>query len=179
MTALLLGAALFLVLLGTGFGFLFARLLARDRATPLPDDWEDTFSPSRYKAMERLLEETDYRYLNNQPGFGPHLENQLRDRRIRIFRNYINCLAHDFTRICTAIRKLMVESEIDRPDLAGLLMKQHFLFSLTILFIEFKLVLYTVGVGSVDGRDLVQALENMCMQLRALSTVVEPVATVS
>ncbi len=100
--------------------------------------------------MERLLEETDYRYLNTQPGLGRQLENQLRDRRIHIFRNYINCLAHDFTRICTAIRKLMVDSEIDRPDLAGL-----------------------------DGRDLVQALENMCAQLRALSAVVEPVPTAS
>jgi len=179
MTAVLLGAALFLVLLGTGFGFLFARLLARDRVTPLPDDWEDIFSPARYKAMERLLEEVDYRYLSTQPGFGRQLENQLRDRRIHIFRNYVNCLAHDFTRICTAIRKLMVESEIDRPDLAGLLMKQHFTFSLTILFIEFKLVLYSLGMGSVDGRDLVRALDNMCAQLRALSAVVEPLPTAS
>jgi len=58
---------------GTGFGFLFARLLARDRVTPYLMIGK-IFSPARYKAMERLLEETDYRYLSTQPGFGRQLE---------------------------------------------------------------------------------------------------------
>jgi hypothetical protein len=68
----------------------------------------------------------------------------------------------------------MVDSQVDRPDLAGLLMKQHFIFTLTALSIEFRLVLYNFGVGAPDGRELITSLDTMCTQLRTLSLVVEP-----
>lgn len=174
MNVVLLGAALFLVLLGMGFGFLFAKLLSGDRAIPLPEDWEDVFSPGRYKAIERLLAETDCQYLASKSGDNKQLEKQLRDKRVRIFGAYVNCLSQDFTRICNAIKKVMVDSQVDRPDLAGLLMKQHFLFTLTVLSIEFRLALYHLGLGASDGRDLVNALDTMCAQLRTLSLVIEP-----
>jgi hypothetical protein len=173
MNAVLLGAALFLVLLGVGFGVLFAQLLSRDRTVPLPDDWEEVFSPARYRAMERLLEQTDYQYLASKSGYNKRLERQLRERRIRIFQAYVNCLSQDFTRICKAIKKVMVDSQVDRPDLAGLLMKQHFIFTLTVLSIEFRLGLYHFGVGTPDGRDLIDSLDAMCGQLRTLSLVVD------
>ena len=173
MNAVLLGAALFLVLLGVGFGVLFAQLLSRDRTLPLPDDWEEVFSPARYRAMERLLEQTDYQYLASKSGNNKRLERQLRERRIRIFQAYVNCLSQDFTRICKAIKKVMVDSQVDRPDLAGLLMKQHFIFTLTVLSIEFRLGLYHFGVGTPDGRDLIDSLDAMCGQLRTLSLVVD------
>src|SRR5438445_480345 len=80
-------------------------------------------SPARYKVMERPLEETDYDYVAALRRGNKRLDQALRGRRIRIFRSYVNCLAQDFTRICKAIRKLMVDSDVDRPDLAGLLMK--------------------------------------------------------
>lgn len=173
MNVVLLGAALFLVLLGVGFGFLFAKLLSGDRALPLPEDWEDVFSPGRYKAMERLLAETDCQYLASKSGTNKRLEKHLRDERVRIFGAYVNCLSQDFTRICNAIKKVMVDSQVDRPDLAGLLMKQHFIFTLTVLSIEFRLVLYNLGLGAPDGRDLVDALDTMCAQLRTLSLVID------
>jgi hypothetical protein len=173
MNAVLLGAALFLVLLGVGFGVLFAQLLSRDRTLPLPDDWEEIFSPARYRAMERLLEQTDYQYLASKSGNNKRLERQLRERRIRIFQAYINSLSHDFTRICKAIKKVMVDSQVDRPDLAGLLMKQHFIFTLTVLSIEFRLGLYHFGVGTPDGRELIDSLDAMCGQLRTLSLVID------
>lgn len=176
MSAVLLGAALFLILLGVGFGVLFANLLSRDRNPPLPEDWEEIFSPARYKAMDRLLQETDYHYVAARSGGNKLLERQLRQKRIQIFHAYINCLSQDFTRICNAIKKLMVDSHVDRPDLAGLLMKQHFIFSLTALSIEFRLILYGFGLGAPDGHDLVESLDNMCSQLRTLSLVAGPAA---
>src|SRR6185295_6490062 len=110
MNAVLLGTALFLLLLGAGFGLLFARLLAHDRAPALPDDWEEIFSPQRYKAMERLLDSADYEYVASQSGDNKELERQLRVKRIKIFQSYVNCLSQDFTRICNGIKKLMVDS---------------------------------------------------------------------
>lgn len=173
MNAVLLGAALFLLLLGAGFGLLFARLLARDRTPALPDDWEEIFSPTRYKAMERLLNAADYDYVASQSGNNKTLEKQLRIKRIRIFQAYVNCLSQDFNRICSAIKKLMVDSQVDRPDLAGLLMKQHFIFTTAALSIEFRLALYGWGVGTPDGRDLVESLGTMYVHLRKLSAMAE------
>lgn len=173
MTIVLFGAALLLVLLGVAFGMLFAKLLSHERALPTPEEWDDVFSPGRYKAMERLLEETDYRYVSVQPGDNKILQKRLRHQRVRIFGSYVNCLSQDFTRICNAIKKVMVDSQVDRPDLAGLLMKQHFIFTFTVLTIEFRLLLYTFGLGAPDGRSLIQALESMCAQLRTLSLVVD------
>jgi hypothetical protein len=173
MTAILLGAALFLILMSVGLGLLMGRLLARERIPLLPDDWEEIFSPARYKAMERLLEETDYQYVALKSGNNKKLERQLRSQRVQVFQAYVGCLSHDFTRICGAIKKLMVESEVDRPDLAGLLMKQHFIFTLTVLSIEFRLALYGFGLGTPDGRDLVKALEAMCGHLGTLSLVAD------
>jgi len=173
MNVVLLGAAFFLLLLGVGFGVLFAQFLARDRVPPLPEDWEDVFSPARYRAMERLLEAADFQYLAAQSGNDKSLEKRLRERRVRIFHAYIGCLSQDFTRICKAIKKVMVDSQVDRPDLAGLLMKQHFIFTLTVLSVEFRLALYNFGVGTPDGRDLIDSLENLCGQLRTLSLVAD------
>ena len=173
MNIILFAAALLLVLLGVAFGMLFAKLLSHDRALPAPDEWEDVFSPGRYKAMERLLEEADYQYLSSKTGDNKRLQKRLRHQRVRIFGAYVSCLSQDFTRICNAIKKVMVDSQVDRPDLAGLLMKQHFLFTITVLAIEFRLLLYNFGLGAPDGRGLVQALESMCAQLRTLSLVVD------
>jgi hypothetical protein len=172
MNILLLVAALFLVLMGVGFGMLFAKLLSHERVLPATEDWEDVFSPGRYKAMERLLEETDYQYLAAKSGDNKKLQKRLRDRRVHIFSSYLNCLSQDFTRICNAIKKVMVDSQIDRPDLAGLLMKQHFIFTLTVLSIEIRLVLYNFGWGAPDGRSLVRSLDSMTGHLRTLSLVV-------
>ncbi|HUJ20902.1 MAG TPA: hypothetical protein VLX58_05230 [Bryobacteraceae bacterium] len=176
MNAVLLGAAILLVLLGVGFGMLFARLLSRDRDLPALEDWEEIFSPARYKAMERLLEETDYQYLASKSANNQKLEKQLRAKRVRIFSAYVSCLSRDFTRICNAIKKMMVDSRVDRPDLAGLLMKQHFIFTITVLSIEVRLVLYNFGMGAPDGRSLIDALETMSSQLRTLSLVIDPAA---
>jgi hypothetical protein len=173
MNVVLFSAALCLLLLGVGFGMLFAKLLARERALPAPDDWEEIFSPGRYKAMERLLEETDYQYLAAKSGDNKRLQKRLRDQRVRIFSAYVNCLSQDFTRICNAIKKVMVDSQVDRPDLAGLLMKQHFIFTTTVLSIEFRLALYNFGLGAPDGRGLMHSLDSMCAHLRTLSLIVD------
>ncbi len=173
MSIVLLATALFLVLMGIGFGMLFAKLLAHRTTLPASEDWEDVCSPGRYKAMERLLEQTDYQYLAAKSGDNNKLQKRLRDRRVRIFSSYLNCLSQDFTRICNAIKKIMVDSQVDRPDLAGLLMKQHFIFSLTVLSIEIRLVLYNFGWGTPDGRSLVRSLDNMSAHLRTLLLVVD------
>ena len=128
-----------------GFGLLFARLSSRDRLSVPPEDWEGIFSPARYHAMERLLDDADAEFLRSHRSFDRKAEKAFRSTRIHLFRGYMRQLSADFNRICKALKVLMVHSQVDRPDLAGLIMKKQFTCSLAMMKLELKLTLYGFG----------------------------------
>jgi hypothetical protein len=171
---------IFLVLAG-GFAVLFKRLTSRDRSSmPLPlDDWEGLLSRSRYKAMERLLDETDGNFLRSQPGVRPAMEKKLRRTRIKLFRAYVHQLSDDFNRICKAIKTLMIHSPVERNDLAGLILKQQFQFTVTMMTTEVRLVLYSLGWSGVDAHALLAPLTAVRMQLQMLAAVANPALSAS
>ncbi len=63
---------------------------------------------------------------------------------------------------------MMMYSAQDRPELAGILYKQQALFALGMLAVQWRLVLHTCGVGTVDVSGLVRAMESMRMELRLM-----------
>jgi len=172
MNVLLIPAAVFL-LLAIAFAWLFAKLISRDRTTGFPDDSDEIFSPTRYRVMERLLNEADRDFLRSQPGWNDRKERRYRKARIKIFRGYVHQLSDDFNKICKAIKILIVASEVDRPDLAGLLMKQKFLFAFRMISVELKLSLYGLGWSGVNHHYLMQSLEAMRSQLHAFAAVAQ------
>src|SRR5208283_4197044 len=88
--------------------------------------------------------------------------------RRKLFRGYLVCLSHDFSLIGAALRLMMMYSTQDRPDLAGILYKQQALFALGMLAVQWRLVLHTCGLGTVDVRGLVGAMEFMRLELRQM-----------
>jgi hypothetical protein len=67
---LILGLAAFVCLaVGAVLAFLFRRLIAGPKSLPVSVDWINDLSIARYRPMERLLSEEDYRFLASQPGF--------------------------------------------------------------------------------------------------------------
>lgn len=172
MNVLLIPAAVFL-LLAIAFASLFAKLISRDCTTGFPDDSDEIFSPARYRAMDRLLNEADQNFLRSQPGWNTRKERRYRTARIRIFRGYVHQLSDDFNKICKAIKVLIVASEVDRPDLAGLLMKQKFLFAFRMISVELKLSLYGLGWSGVNVCYLMQSLEAMRSQLQSFAAVAQ------
>jgi hypothetical protein len=174
--AVVIAAAISFILLGIGFGVVFARLISRDRIVAPLDDAEALFSPARYSAMDRLLKETDQEFLSSHPGYKPASKQKLLKVRIKIFRGYMQMLSDDFNRICRAIKVVMVSCKVDRSDLAGLIMKQQFLFAVGMLQVEFKLVLYGFGWSTVDASGLVRSLDGMRTQLQSMVAVAEPSA---
>ena len=173
MNLLLIPAAAF-ILLGIAFSALFARLVSRDRVNRFPDDSDEIFSLARYRAMDRLLSEEDQNFLRMQPGWNRRKEKNFRKARIGILREYVHQLAADFNKICKAIKLLMVTSEVDRPDLAGLLMKQKFLFVVGMISVEFKLTLYGFGWRSVDVQDLMRTLQTMRSHVQSFAALLRP-----
>jgi hypothetical protein len=118
--------------------------------------------------MERLLSEEDFRFLANQPGFDKKMLRRIRSERRRVFRAYLVCLNRDFSLVGAALRLMMMYSTHDRPDLAGILYKQQALFALGMLAVQWRLFLHACGLGSVDVRGLVRAMESVRLELRQM-----------
>jgi hypothetical protein len=118
--------------------------------------------------MERLLSEEDYSFLASQPGFDKKRLRRIRSERRRVFRGYLACLSRDFSLVGAALRLMMMYSTQDRPDLAGILYKQQALFAFGMLAVQWRLVLHTCGLGTVDIRGLVSAMESMRLELRQM-----------
>ncbi len=159
-----------------GFALLAKRLTSRDHTNlPLPmEDWEGIFSPSRYRAMERLLDESDQDFLRAQPGVSAKVEKKFRKARVTLFRAYMHQLSDDFHRVCKALKILMVHAQADRHDLAGLILKQQCQFTVTMMVTEVRLTLYGWGWAGVDAQALLAPLTAVRTQLQALAAFADP-----
>jgi hypothetical protein len=156
-----------------GFGILFlVRKLAGPATVSQCDpEWISNFSVARYRPMLRLLDEADFKFLATQPGYSRKYIDKLRAERRTIFRAYLRNLVRDFHRLHMAARIVLVYAPSDRPDLAMTLMRQKALFTIAILAVEFRLALHTFGLGSVDVRGLIAALDNMRLNVGDLNAV--------
>ncbi len=125
---------------------------------------------ARYAPMQRLLDESEYRFLAAHPAFGKTRARRIRAERREIFRAYLRCLGRDYARVCASIRIVMMESGVDRPDLAKALLRNRAIFTAALVGIEFRLTLHACGVGTIDVSPLVASLEGMRRTLDNLAS---------
>jgi hypothetical protein len=118
--------------------------------------------------MLRLLDEADFQYLRTQKGFTPALEKRLRGQRVETFLGYLRMLEGDFTRVCLALKVMLVQSDFDRPDLASALLHRQLTFACGILLIHFRLLLFRRGLAAVDATSLVDLFDGMRLELKTL-----------
>lgn len=119
----------------------------------------------RYRPMLRLLSDDDLAFV----AADTKLWKRLRTRRRILFRGYLNCLTRDYAHLLGRVRLAMVQSGVDRPDLARALAKNRVLFAIAICKVELRLALHATGVGKVDITGLVDALETLRSQVSVLS----------
>lgn len=112
---------------------------------------------TRYRPMLRLLSDDDLDFAATSPV----LRGRIRTQRREMFRGYLRCLTKDYARLLSGIRVMMVESGVDRPDLAKALAKNRFMFALALCRIELHLQLHALGIGRVDVSGLVEALDSL------------------
>jgi hypothetical protein len=166
--SLLIGIATTLCLFLTGLIVLVCRKLVSPASLPADDDWPQSLSVFRYRPLERLLDDREYRRLENHPAISRKMLRRLRTRRIRLFREYLRCLSLDYGRVCQAVKLLMVHSAVDRADLARVLVRQRLIFTVRLVMSECWLTLHLAGVGRVDATKMVAALDNMRAELNSL-----------
>ncbi|HVN04024.1 MAG TPA: hypothetical protein VMT86_06370 [Bryobacteraceae bacterium] len=145
---------------------LFRKLISGPKTLPVSVDWIDDLSTARYRPMERLLAGEDYQFLASQPGLDRRLLRRMRAERRKVFRGYLACLKRDFGQIGSALRLMMMYSTEDRSDLARILYRQEALFAAGMLAVQGRLLLHACGLGTVDVRGLVEAMECVRLQLR-------------
>jgi hypothetical protein len=173
---MLLGLAVLSALVLTLAILLVRRLGTGSECLPVTTEWLEDLSDDRYRPMLRMLEESDFRFLRAQKGFTPAMEKRLRGQRVEVFHGYLKMLEGDFKRVCMALRIVMVQSEYDRPDLASALMHRQLTFACGVLTLEFRLVLFRLGVASVDASELVKMFDGMRLELKTLVPMTSLVA---
>lgn len=115
----------------------------------------------RYAPMLRLLAADDAELL----GENKVLAKRFRAQRSRLFRSYLRCLTKDYGRLLAGVRLLMVQSAIERPDLARALALNRLRFAMALCRIEFRLQLHSAGLATVDVSGLVVAMDVLRTQV--------------
>jgi hypothetical protein len=123
-----------------------------------------------YRPLEKLLQKTDWQYLSRQPGMTPAKVRRFRAERRRIFRQYLSHLISDFGALCFLVKALMVQSAVDRSDLAQTLSRTRKAFYWAVATTHLSLLAHAVGLTpvNIEVGSLTRALESLSAQTRML-----------
>lgn len=155
------------------FGFLFLRLASRFDDQPDLAKWLDEFSTETYAPMERLLDRSDFAFLESQTGYRPEIGARLLKERKRLFLGYLSFLIRDFNQLLRIARVMMVASSEDRADFAKELWRQQIAFYGAVCAVRVRVALYPLAWNGMDASRLVRALEGMREQVQLFT--VQPV----
>lgn len=155
------------LLAALGLVWLVLRRRADNQQTLQEGDDFPEFSIENYSGMGDLLSEDAFAYLQSRRGFRPAMAVRWRRDRTRLFRAYLAELKLDFRRLHARARKLVSHSDETSSALVGVLMRQEMVFLWAVTRVEFRLVLYRVGIGNVSLAPLVELIEAMRLDLAA------------
>lgn len=130
-----------------------------------------TIDAGRYRPMLRLLAQDDFEYIRSSEPASRRLIESARAQRRRVFRAYLRSLQKDYSRLLADVRLMMVNSGVDRPELASALVRNRVLFTATMMRIQFRLGLHAAGVGTVDVSGLIGVIEGLSEQARSFTNV--------
>jgi hypothetical protein len=142
---------------------------ARRSASPpefLNPDWLDDLSmPDRYRPLLRLLDRGDFDFLRSQPGCTPRMLARFRRQRFRVACAYLRALRTDFDRVSLALKLLLLNSPVDRPELTRALVRSRILFASAMMMMRIRLLFFRLGIGGVDASGIVKRFEHIRFEL--------------
>jgi hypothetical protein len=157
LTIILLSATLIALVAGV-LCFRMLRKLTNPQVTSRDlDSWIDiNFASNR--PMERLLDPTEFEFLRKR-GLNKERIEQLRAQRRQLFRMYLRRLTMDFNTVCSTLSEMLVNSAVDRPDLARTIGEQRMLFYRKLVEVEVRLRLSALGFDMAPTLDLIRPLQ--------------------
>jgi len=150
------------------------RIVRREQPMTCDANWLSQVPANRYRPMLRLLDERDFALMRVQPGFTPDMTARMRRQRAQIFARYLDSLQTDFRALTHTIKLILIQSEVDRPDLARMLVRVQILFALGMVLIRVRLWLYRWNLMTVEASPLVRMFEYLRAKLTALSPMEDP-----
>jgi hypothetical protein len=164
---IIIPASLLMLALGTTAFFLLRSLFAgsrfQDDAAPVLEVcWRD------YRPLDRLLDPADFEFLRRR-GISKAKIKKLQTERRKIYRLCLRSLAYDFNLVHRSVNLVLVQSRVDRPELAAELARQKLAFYRNLLRAEFRLTLHACGLEHMPAIDLLQPLEILQSHLRQLA----------
>ena len=119
--------------------------------------------------LEKLLDPAEFQFLERR-GMQPAQIRAFRAKRRSLFRMYMRRLTHDFNTAHSALKMVLVTSEIDRPDLVRELGRQRLLFYRGLIGVEARLFLNAMGFDSwpVPSLSLIRPLERLHIEFCGL-----------
>ena len=142
------------------FAVLVVRLLAYRRIGVREGD-HNRFSLARYEPMARLLKDEDQEFLASLPGYRPAMKARMKRERRRVLRLYLRELAADFQSLHAKAREMAAVAPEQYADLVSVLFRQQWVFWRSMAAIEAGLCLNAIGIGKLDPRSLVEAVDAM------------------
>jgi hypothetical protein len=100
----------------------------------------DEVRVERYASLRWLLKDARLRLLRSRGA--REREKRIRLRRYRIVSGRLQSLKQDFAQVCASIKRLMVHSPNDRPDLASHLFRAQLEFAFQMLVLRLRLLRY-------------------------------------
>ncbi|MBZ5580541.1 MAG: hypothetical protein LAP40_28665 [Acidobacteriia bacterium] len=156
------------IAIASGIVFAIRKTAPRPETLPVTADWIEELSLERYRPMQRLLDEEEFRSLRLQDGFTRRMAHQMRRQRCQIFRGYLRSLRSDFARVSLALKLLMMQAGEDRPDLAATLLRTQLAFTWSVTLIQIKLTFFSLGIGTVNVGNLLSLFDGLRLELRTL-----------
>ena len=156
--------------------FLVRRLGSDHQLLPVTTDWLNELSTDRYRPMLRLLDATDFQFLRTQPGFTPEMATRLRRQRVQAFRGYLRLLEADFDQVAAALRMILAQSAVDRPELVSQVFERRVKFALGVIGVRCHLLLFGFGSSGADASGLIRLFDGMRIDLHSLVPATSPIA---
>ncbi len=149
-------------------GLLVALLTyARSRSSALVDN-EFPSDPSvsdresfadYYRPMLRMLDSRELAAARSLHGVAPSDISRFRARRIASFRSYLSDMRLDFHRIEFKMRYLLLSASAQEADLVQQLNGLKLKFQLQLWTVEFQILAFRLGYGSIEITPLIEMLE--------------------
>ena len=169
---ILIPAATLVLCLGTAIVHVLRSFFTRNKQQPATSPaaevcWRD------YRPLHRLLDPADFDFLRSQ-GVPEIRIKRMRAERRKIYRTCLRSLAADFDLVHMQVNLLLIQSHVDRPELAAELARQRLAFHRNLMRAKFRLMLHACGFERMPAIELLQPLEVLQSELRQLATVGAP-----
>ncbi len=116
---------------------------------------------SYYRPLRLLLDPDELAHAKSLAGDDHAAWRRFRRQRIRAFRCYLRDLEVDFRRLEFKLRYLLLAASASDAQWVHQLNRLRAQFALRLFVLEFRLLLFSLGLGTINASALLEAMERM------------------